>query len=51
MQNSFTKDHNRQEIELPYNYSAYEHKDVIIDVDGIITEFACMKGTHLTLYL
>ena len=27
------------------------HKDVIIDIDGIITEFACLKGTHLALCL
>ena len=30
--------------------SAYEHKDVIY-IDGIITEFACLKGTHLALCL
>ena len=43
------KDHDKREIELSYN-SAYEHKD-IIDIDGIITEFACPKGTHLALCL
>ena len=47
--NSFTKDRDRQEIEFSGN-SAYEHKDVI-DIDGIITEFACLKGTHLALCL
>ena len=36
-------------IELSCN-SAYEHKDVIY-IDGIITEFACLKGTHLALCL
>ena len=38
--NYFTKDHDRREIELSCN-SAYEHKDAI-DIDGIITEFACL---------
>ena len=36
-------------IDLSCN-SAYEHKDVIY-IDGIITEFACLKGTHLALCL
>ena len=36
-------------IELSCN-SAYEHRDVT-DIDGIITEFACLKGTHLALCL
>ena len=40
-------DHDRHEIELSCN-SAYDHKDVI-DIDGIITEFACLKETHLAL--
>ena len=43
------KDHDKREIELSYN-SANEHKDVI-DIDGIITEIACPKGTHLALCL
>ena len=43
------KNHDRQEIEFSCN-SAYEHKD-IIDIDGIITELACLKGTHLALCL
>ena len=47
--NSFTKDHDRREIKLSCN-SAYEHKDVI-DIDGIITDFGCLKGTHLALCL
>ena len=47
--NSFTKDHDKREIEFSCN-SAYEHKDVI-DIDGIITDFACLKGTHLALCL
>ena len=46
---SFTKDHDRLEIELSCN-SVYELKDVI-DIDGIITEFICLKGTHLSLCL
>ena len=28
----------------------HKHKDVI-DIDGIITEFTCLKGTHLALCL
>ena len=28
----------------------HKHKDVI-DIDGIITEFACLKSTHLALCL
>ena len=47
--NSFTKDHDWREIKFPCN-SAYKRKDVI-DIDGIITEFACLKGTHLALCL
>ena len=43
------KDHDKREIELSYN-SSYEYKDVI-DIDGIITEFACPTGTHLALCL
>ena len=47
---SFTKDHDKLEIELSCN-SVYELKDVI-DIDGIITEFTCLKGFFpLTLYL
>ena len=46
---SFTKDHDKLEIELSCN-SVYELKDVI-DIDGIITEFICLKGTHLSLCL
>ena len=46
---SFTKDHDRREIELSCN-SAYEHKGVI-DIDGIITGFACLEGTDLALCL
>ena len=29
----------------------HKHKDVIDVIDGIITEFARLKGTHLALYL
>ena len=30
----------------------HEHKDIIIiDIDGIKTEFPCLKGTHLVLCL
>ena len=47
--NLFTKDNDRREIEFSCN-TAYEHKDVI-DIDDIITEFACLKGTHLALCL
>ena len=47
--NSFTKDHDRLEIEFSCN-SAYELKNVL-DVDGIITEFTCLKDTHLSLCL
>ena len=46
---SFTKDHDKLEIELSCN-SVYELKDVI-DIDGIITEFTCLKATHLSLCL
>ena len=47
--NSFTKDYDRWEIKLSCN-SAYEHKDVI-DIDGIITEFASLKGRQFALCL
>ena len=48
--NSFTKDRDRLEIEFGSCNFAYELKDVL-DVDGIITEFTCLKGTHLSLCL
>ena len=45
------KDHDRREIELSCN-SAHEHKNKdVIDIDGMIAEFARVKGTHLALCL